>query len=104
MSPSEPPTRISEPSTSRYALETHCCAGRPPPRSRWIAGSATLTIVPSIVATAEPRMAATSVSRWRAVIRPGRDRAPGGHQPGAVPAGRVGTRLVSALEELEQRL
>ena len=34
-------------------------AGSPPPRSRSIAGSATLTIVPSIVATPEPRIAAT---------------------------------------------
>jgi hypothetical protein len=30
-----------------------------------MAGSATFTIEPSIVATAEPRMAATTVSRWR---------------------------------------
>src|SRR2546423_15665772 len=71
MSPSEPPIRISDPSASRYALDTHCCAGRPPPRSRSIAGSATFTIVPSIVATAEPRIAATRVSRWRCDIRGG---------------------------------
>src|SRR5581483_11984607 len=44
------------------AFATHCCAGSPPPRSRWIAGSATLTIVPSIVATPEPRIAARRVS------------------------------------------
>src|SRR5689334_12962260 len=67
MSEREPAIRISEPRTSRYAFETHCCAGSPPPRSRWIAGRATLTIVPSIVATPEPRIAATRVSRWRAV-------------------------------------
>src|SRR5581483_2695462 len=36
---------------------------------RWTAGSATLTIVPSIIATAEPRIAAISVSRWRRVTR-----------------------------------
>src|SRR3954468_11570890 len=68
MSPSEPPTRISDASVNRYAFETHCCAGSPPPRSLSIAGRATLTIVPSIVATPEPRIAATSVRRWRRVI------------------------------------
>src|SRR5438105_4940354 len=70
MSPSEPPIRISDASASRYAFETHCCAERPPPRSRSIAGKATLTIVPSIVATPEPRIAARSVSRCRCVTRP----------------------------------
>src|SRR5712692_2984001 len=64
MSPSEPPIRISEPRASRYAFDTHCCAGSPPPRSRSIDGSATLTIDPPIAATPEPRIAATSVSRW----------------------------------------
>src|SRR6266851_3171081 len=64
MSPSEPPIRISEPRASRYAFDTHCCEGSPPPRSRSIAGRATLTIDPSIAATPEPRIAATSVSRW----------------------------------------
>src|SRR3954451_3707599 len=68
MSPSDQPIRISDASVSRYAFDTHCCAGRPPPRSRSIAGRATLTIVPSIVATPEPRIAATSVRRWRRVI------------------------------------
>ena len=46
-----------------YAFEIHCCACNPPPRSSWIAGSATLTIVPSIAAMLEPRIAATSVRR-----------------------------------------
>ncbi len=32
MSPSEPPTRISEPSVRRYASTTHCWAASPPPR------------------------------------------------------------------------
>src|SRR6266542_3525645 len=63
MSPSEPPIRISEPRASKYAFDTHCCAGRPPPRSRSIAGSATLTIDPSTAATPEPRIAATNVRR-----------------------------------------
>src|SRR5919199_6218636 len=69
MSPSGPPMRISEPSASRYAFVTHCCAGSPPPRSRSIAGSATFTIVPSIMATPDPRMAAASVMRWTRLIR-----------------------------------
>src|ERR671935_3313815 len=64
MSPREPPIRSREPSASRYALEIHCCAESPPPRSRSIAGRATLTIEPSIVTTAEPRIAARSVSSW----------------------------------------
>src|SRR5882724_3170762 len=68
MSPSDPPTRISEPSVSKYAFDTHCWLTRPPPRSRAIAGSATLTIEPSTVATAEPRIAATSVRRCLRVM------------------------------------
>ena len=68
MSPSEPPIRISDPSASRYAFDTHCCAESPPPRSCSIAGSATLTIVPSSIATEEPRIAATRVRRWVRVI------------------------------------
>src|SRR3954466_10699229 len=64
-SPSRPPTRISEPSTSRYALTTHCWPARPPPRSRSIAGSATLTTVASRNATNEPRIAASRLRRLR---------------------------------------
>jgi hypothetical protein len=63
MSPSEPPTRISEPSVRRYESTTHCCVANPPPRSCWIAGSATLTTEPSTNAIDEPRMLATSVQR-----------------------------------------
>ena len=62
-SPSEPPTRISAPSISAYALTTHCCTVNPPPRSRLMAGSATLTIVASSMATLEPRMHAANVKR-----------------------------------------
>src|SRR5207237_4413339 len=87
MSPSEPPIRISDPSASRYAFETHCCADRPPPRSRSIAGNATLTIEPSIVATPEPRIAESRVSRWRRVMRPS---APSGNA--ALPGGALGLR------------
>src|SRR3954468_15334588 len=68
MSPSEPPTRISDPSVSRYAFTTHCCPARPPPRSSSIAGSATLTIVASSSAIPDPRIVATSAI-WRR--RPG---------------------------------
>src|SRR3954469_4915011 len=64
-SPSRPPTRISEPSTSRYALTTHCWPARPPPRSRSIAGSATLTTVASRNATNEPMIAASRLRRLR---------------------------------------
>src|SRR5215467_3300892 len=63
MSPSEPPTRMSDPSVSRYASTTHCCVASPPPRSAWIDGSATLTTEPSMKAIDEPRMLATSVQR-----------------------------------------
>jgi hypothetical protein len=63
MSPSDPPSRINEPSVSRYALLTHCCPASPPPRLRWIDGKATLTTLPSSNAMLDPRMVATSVSR-----------------------------------------
>jgi len=59
------PTRISEPSVSRYAFETHCWPASPPPRSLRIAGSATLTAVASSPATNEPMIAATSASCLR---------------------------------------
>ena len=71
MSPSEPPTRISEPSASRYALDTHCWPARPPPRSARIAGSATLTAVASSPATNEPMIAAMSASCLRRLAAPG---------------------------------
>jgi hypothetical protein len=63
MSPSEPPTRMSDPSVSRYASTIHCWVARPPPRSRWIDGSATFTTVPSRNTIAEPRMLASRVKR-----------------------------------------
>ena len=68
MSPSEPPIRISDASARRYEFTTHCCADSPPPRSCSIAGKATFTTDPSIVTTAEPRIAPSRVSRWRRVI------------------------------------
>src|SRR5712691_4091281 len=88
MSPSELPIRISEPRASRYAFDTHCCAGSPPPRSRSIDGSATLTIDPSIAATPEPRIAATSVSRWlRLIGQPlAYERGGGEGEPGGSPS------------------
>src|SRR5438874_1067578 len=78
MSPSEPPIRISEPRASRYAFETHCCAGSPPPRA--------------------------ACSACKEVPQLGRVRAPGGREVGGIPAGRVGAGDVGALEEGEQRL
>src|SRR3954454_3207230 len=64
-SPSRPPTRISEPSTRRYAFTTHCSPASPPPRSRAIAGSATLTTVESSITTKEPMIAASRLNRLR---------------------------------------
>src|SRR5207253_5827986 len=64
-SPSEPPTRMSAPSVSRYASTTHCWRASPPPRSRWIAGRATLTTLPSTKTMLEPRMHAIRTSRLR---------------------------------------
>src|SRR6187431_1983379 len=63
MSPNDPATRISEPSVSRYAFETHCCPARPPPRSSRIAGSATFTTVESTDTTAVPMIAAIRTRR-----------------------------------------
>ena len=60
---SDPASRISALSVSRYALEIHCWAAKPPPRSRPIAGSATLTALESTAAIAEARIALTSASR-----------------------------------------
>src|SRR5207248_1850423 len=71
---SDPPTRISEPSVSRYASTIHCCAVSPPPRSRWIDGSATLITVESRNAIPDPRIVATSVSRLTVVELSGRAR------------------------------
>jgi hypothetical protein len=64
-SPSEPPTSRSDPSVRRYASTTHCCSASPPPRSRWIAGSATLTTVESTNTVIDPRMHATRTRRLR---------------------------------------
>jgi hypothetical protein len=63
MSPSDPPSRINEPSVSRYALVTHCWPASPPPRLRWIDGRATLTTLLSRIAMLDPRIVATSVKR-----------------------------------------
>ena len=68
MSPSEPPIRSSEPSVRRYAFEVHCWPASPPPRSSWIAGSATFTTVESTVTTVVPRIAATRTSRFWAAV------------------------------------
>ena len=61
---SEPASRMSALSVSRYALDTHCWAAKPPPSSRRIAGSATLTAEESTPAIVEARIAETSAS-WR---------------------------------------
>jgi mannose-6-phosphate isomerase-like protein (cupin superfamily) len=64
-SPSDPPTSRRVPSVSRYASTTHCWRASPPPRSRWIAGRATLTTLPSTKTMLEPRMHAIRTSRLR---------------------------------------
>jgi hypothetical protein len=64
MSPSDPPSRINEPSVSKYAFVTHCWPARPPPRLRWIDGSAMLTTLLSRIAMLDPRVVATSVKRF----------------------------------------
>src|SRR3954451_14693973 len=62
-SPSEPPTSSKETSVSRKPVTIHCWVARPASRSSPIAGSATLTTVPSTNTTAEPRTHAISVRR-----------------------------------------
>src|SRR5918999_3146245 len=69
MSASEPETRISDDSVSRYELATHCWPASPPPRSSAIFGSATLTTVASTATTAEPRIAATRAPRFASMRR-----------------------------------
>src|SRR5205823_6249719 len=64
MSPSDPPSRINEPSVNRKALLTHCSPARPPSRLCWIDGSATLTTLLSRIAMLDPRIVATSVKRF----------------------------------------
>jgi hypothetical protein len=59
---SEPASRISALSVSRYAFDVHCWPASPPPRSRPIAGSATLTADESTAAMVEARMALMSAS------------------------------------------
>jgi hypothetical protein len=71
MSPSDPPTRMKEPSVSMYASTTHCWAASPPPRSRWIGGSATFTTVASMNTIDEPSIVARSVNRAEAATLSG---------------------------------
>ncbi len=63
-SPSEPPTRSNDERVSRYDSTTHCCSARPPCSAARIAGSATLTIVPSRNTIPDPRIAAISATRF----------------------------------------
>src|SRR4051794_35252878 len=51
---------------------THCACAPLAPRLRWIAGSATLTTVPSMKAMPEPRTALASVQRRAAAPGSGR--------------------------------
>src|ERR1700733_11023010 len=61
VSPSEPPTRISEPSNSKYASTTHCKSVTVAPKLVCKAGSATFTTVLSMNAMLEPSIVATRI-------------------------------------------
>ena len=62
-SPSAPPTSNNAARNSAYASMIHCASAPLASRLRWIAGSATLTTVPSMKAMLEPSTALTSVQR-----------------------------------------
>lgn len=62
-SESEPASRISALSVMRYASTTHCCVRMPPPSSRLMAGSATVTTVPSRKVTKDASTATATTSR-----------------------------------------
>src|SRR5437588_6839132 len=62
-SPSEPPSRMSEASVSRYPLRIHCRELVEACRSSPILGTATLTTVPSRNAIPDPRTATASTQR-----------------------------------------
>jgi hypothetical protein len=63
MSPRDPPSRISEPSVRRHALLTHCWPARPPPRLRWIDGSASSRRCGRGSRCSTPGIVATSINR-----------------------------------------
>ena len=62
-SPSEPPSRISEASNSRYPLLIHCSSAKEASRSSPMVRSATLTTVPSRRVRPDPRLAAATTHR-----------------------------------------
>src|SRR4030095_3383373 len=62
-SPAPPPSRISAPSGSRYALIVHASSVAPAPRSCPSAGRAPWTPEPSMNARLDPRIVAASVAR-----------------------------------------
>ena len=64
-SASDPPSRSSAESDSRYALTIHSCPLRLTWRSRLIAGRARNTTVSSRIVMSKPMMTATSVHRLR---------------------------------------
>src|SRR5271168_437188 len=61
VSPSEPPTRINEPSSSKYASTTHCKSATVAPKLLCKAGSATFTTVLSINAMLDASIVATRI-------------------------------------------
>src|SRR5262249_13230094 len=65
-SPSRPPSRRKPPNVSRYAFTTHASLVSENPRSFWIDGSATFTIVVSRTIISEPAQRTERASqRWR---------------------------------------
>ena len=59
-SPNAPPTSSSAANNKAYDSTTHCAWKAVARKSRWMAGKATLTTVPSMKAMLEPTMAAAS--------------------------------------------
>src|ERR1700679_2669459 len=60
-SPIEPPTRMSAPRSKPYDSITHCASITVAPRLDWRAGNATFTIVLSMKAMLDARMAAARI-------------------------------------------
>src|SRR5580698_6648551 len=71
-SPSAPPSSIRAVKVSRYPLSTHCNPSTPRPKSRAIAGRATLTVVPSRKTAPEATIDATRIHLpWAECSPPG---------------------------------
>jgi hypothetical protein len=60
-----PAVSMIEASASVYASTTHCSPASEPPSSRWMAGSATFTIVTSSWMTKKPRQTESNAAARR---------------------------------------